>query len=251
MLQRHLRLRHRLRPRRLLASGPGSHLAQPAPTHPRPISTSAPPLHHSRPRFCHHPAPTLAPAPVITLPRHSPCPCPCTPPAPTKDSRLHSPSSSAGTHRNPPLASRCTLRVPPPAIAIACSSIAHQHRSTSIARTASTYQPHVRSAISHSVANTAHYTALVLQSCEKNCTGHGTCANGLCSCFHGFSGQACDQVSGSCPKNCTGHGACDEQSGTCVCDPVRCLITSSFTPTCTTSRMHIGMLPCVVTGISS
>jgi hypothetical protein len=40
------------------------------------------------------------------------------------------------------------------------------------------------------------------------CSNRGICdkVNGLCICFDGFSGSACQRL--SCPNDCSGHGVC-------------------------------------------
>ena len=51
--------------------------------------------------------------------------------------------------------------------------------------------------------------------CPKNCSGHGRCQDGLCTCDSSFRGDACDEA--VCPHGCSGHGRCDV-SGACRCD---------------------------------
>ncbi len=52
----------------------------------------------------------------------------------------------------------------------------------------------------------------------NNCNGKGVCKKGLCECFPGWTGQACD-VSSTCPMygktECAGHGECI--LGVCQC----------------------------------
>jgi len=60
-----------------------------------------------------------------------------------------------------------------------------------------------------------------MASCPSGCSGHGTCALGICSCELGWEGDACD-VDGrgwqlelsSCPNHCSGNGHCE--AGRCV-----------------------------------
>jgi hypothetical protein len=42
------------------------------------------------------------------------------------------------------------------------------------------------------------------------CSGRGTCdrGSGQCSCFVGYSGEACQRT--SCPSDCSGHGICQD-----------------------------------------
>merc|ERR1712072_568795 len=39
---------------------------------------------------------------------------------------------------------------------------------------------------------------------------------GVCNCFTGFHGRACNLM--HCPGNCSGHGMCLQGSGKCVCN---------------------------------
>ncbi|CAE7035031.1 TNC [Symbiodinium sp. CCMP2592] len=50
--------------------------------------------------------------------------------------------------------------------------------------------------------------------CLDNCNGHGSCANGVCSCGAGWTGEACDIV--TCPSNCNSRGSCI--GGSCACN---------------------------------
>ncbi|CEM31495.1 unnamed protein product [Vitrella brassicaformis CCMP3155] len=47
---------------------------------------------------------------------------------------------------------------------------------------------------------------------EPDCNGKGSCEEGVCSCFPGYSGHAC-QI--NCPKACSGNGQCT--MGACLC----------------------------------
>ena len=47
--------------------------------------------------------------------------------------------------------------------------------------------------------------------CPHACSGHGSCSNGVCQCFPGFTGDACQRL--ACPtsvvgEECSGHGTC-------------------------------------------
>eukprot|EP00301_Raphidiophrys_heterophryoidea_P011585 c17725_g1_i1.p1 GENE.c17725_g1_i1~~c17725_g1_i1.p1 ORF type:complete len:763 (-),score=113.98 c17725_g1_i1:159-2447(-) len=53
--------------------------------------------------------------------------------------------------------------------------------------------------------------------CPKNCSGHGLCQSGICTCHEGFGGKACDEPLFNCPRNCTGNGFCIH--GKCKCLP--------------------------------
>ena len=55
--------------------------------------------------------------------------------------------------------------------------------------------------------------------CPGNCSAHGHCNRGQCTCHPGFGGRACATVLSACPTNCSGHGTCDPASGTCECHP--------------------------------
>lgn len=43
---------------------------------------------------------------------------------------------------------------------------------------------------------------------EAECSNSGVCdrSTGLCTCFSGFDGLACEKT--ACPNNCSGHGTC-------------------------------------------
>jgi len=51
--------------------------------------------------------------------------------------------------------------------------------------------------------------------CPKNCSGHGTCSLGFCSCSKGWGGDDCSTIT-KCPNDCSGHGECN--AGVCSCD---------------------------------
>jgi hypothetical protein len=46
---------------------------------------------------------------------------------------------------------------------------------------------------------------------QIECSGRGSCdtASGRCSCFAGFSGEACQRT--VCPNDCSGHGVCQSE----------------------------------------
>jgi hypothetical protein len=51
-----------------------------------------------------------------------------------------------------------------------------------------------------------------------NCSGHGTCINGICTCDGTYTGDACDIP--ICPGNCSGpdHGTCNREQHKCDCE---------------------------------
>jgi hypothetical protein len=57
-----------------------------------------------------------------------------------------------------------------------------------------------------------------INSCPKNCSGHGVCVSGdlSCTCDAGYDGEACDRL--ICPNDCSGHGKCDKEQHKCICD---------------------------------
>lgn len=74
---------------------------------------------------------------------------------------------------------------------------------------------------------------MVTEECAQNCTGHGVCNQGKCTCFPGlWKGDACDQEIYLCPSalsDCNGHGDClpsdpqnAESSWNCTCDSGYC-----------------------------
>lgn len=58
-------------------------------------------------------------------------------------------------------------------------------------------------------------------SSKVNCSGHGVCIDGFCTCDAMYSGDACDIP--ICPNNCSGdHGICNKEKHKCEChDPFR------------------------------
>ena len=61
------------------------------------------------------------------------------------------------------------------------------------------------------------------RGCNAECSGHGACVNGKCSCYFldGWKGSLCELP--GCPglngKDCSGHGQCDSAKRKCICDP--------------------------------
>jgi hypothetical protein len=51
-------------------------------------------------------------------------------------------------------------------------------------------------------------TSTTMAHQESECSSRGTCdrSTGLCTCFVGFEGAACQRS--SCPNDCSGHGVC-------------------------------------------
>jgi 3-phytase len=66
------------------------------------------------------------------------------------------------------------------------------------------YDPHTKSC--------GYCANPIFDSCSKN----GFSGNSTCSCFAGFSGADCSQV--TCQNNCSGHGSCNKPN-LCKCDP--------------------------------
>ncbi|TKR76266.1 hypothetical protein L596_017430 [Steinernema carpocapsae] len=52
-----------------------------------------------------------------------------------------------------------------------------------------------------------------LDDCKYDCFGKGTCKDGKCVCYPGFSGAFCEET--SCPVLCTGNGVF--ANGRCIC----------------------------------
>jgi len=53
-------------------------------------------------------------------------------------------------------------------------------------------------------------------TCPNNCNTHGVCANGMCFCNPGHTGEDCG-VAVTCPNDCSAHGIC--KYGQCWCGP--------------------------------
>lgn len=54
-----------------------------------------------------------------------------------------------------------------------------------------------------------------INSCPKNCSGHGPCVDGFCTCWASWTGEACDIP--ICPNNCQENGYCDVEHHKCIC----------------------------------
>ncbi|CAD7961916.1 unnamed protein product [Amoebophrya sp. A120] len=50
------------------------------------------------------------------------------------------------------------------------------------------------------------------KKCKDDCNSNGSCDNGSCTCFPGYSGDSCGVY---CPNDCTGRGHC--VAGACLC----------------------------------
>ncbi|XP_067125746.1 attractin-like protein 1 [Centruroides vittatus] len=50
-----------------------------------------------------------------------------------------------------------------------------------------------------------------INSCPKNCSDHGPCIDGICTCLAGWTGEACD-ISICC-------NGCEKEQHICICDP--------------------------------
>jgi hypothetical protein len=56
--------------------------------------------------------------------------------------------------------------------------------------------------------------------CMGDCSGHGSCSQGKCTCNQGFYGADCankghDGLGDFCPNSCSGHGNCAAAKCTC------------------------------------
>lgn len=54
-------------------------------------------------------------------------------------------------------------------------------------------------------------------SCPQNCSSHGLCIDGICTCSGGWTGPACDKL--ICPNDCSPNGRCDMEEKRCICEP--------------------------------
>merc|ERR1711998_289039 len=68
--------------------------------------------------------------------------------------------------------------------------------------------------------NTAHASA--------ECSNQGLCdsATGVCQCFDGFEGDACQRM--SCPNDCSGHGRCLSLKEMAIMDEALPLTNSTY-----------------------
>ena len=69
--------------------------------------------------------------------------------------------------------------------------------------------------------------------CPDNCSGNGSCSNGICTCNTGFSGTNCSTK--VCPDNCSGKGSCS--NGICTCN-------KGYTGTNCSKESVIPVVPC-------
>ncbi|XP_074598114.1 attractin-like protein dsd isoform X2 [Brevipalpus obovatus] len=54
-------------------------------------------------------------------------------------------------------------------------------------------------------------------ACPKNCSSHGACIDGICTCDGNWSGHACDKP--VCPNKCSSNGRCNVEEKRCICEP--------------------------------
>ena len=47
-----------------------------------------------------------------------------------------------------------------------------------------------------------------MNTCPRDCNGHGKCALGMCECDRGWTGASCAEVHFECEGGCSGHGSC-------------------------------------------
>lgn len=66
-----------------------------------------------------------------------------------------------------------------------------------------------------STGSAATLRVLSQKTCPSNCTQHGECQDGKCTCNQGYGGEAC-QI--ECPGLCSGRGTCDSSGDTAVCE---------------------------------
>lgn len=52
-------------------------------------------------------------------------------------------------------------------------------------------------------------------SSSVNCSGHGICIDGDCTCDADYMGEACHIE--ICPNGCSGNGECDREAHHCKC----------------------------------
>lgn len=57
---------------------------------------------------------------------------------------------------------------------------------------------------------------VVMDACPFQCSGRGSCLQGRCICYEGFTGLGCEVASPICPADCSGHGKCVNSK--CVCE---------------------------------